>query len=131
MRPAALRSRQQLGFSYFPLIYESGGFGLLTRGPPLQTPSRDWCECPSSRHDRPQLPKRMSSTAIPLPNIGTSYDVEAEVGRGGMATVYRAFDRPHNRRVAEKVPDTETAASLGTTRFLPETTTAAGPGHPT
>jgi serine/threonine protein kinase/Flp pilus assembly protein TadD len=72
----------------------------------------------------------MTSTAEHLPNIGTSYDVEGEVGRGGMATVYRAFDRRHNRRVAVKVLDREIAASLGTARFLHEITTAAGLSHP-
>src|SRR6186997_2123903 len=65
-----------------------------------------------------------------LPNIGTSYDVEGELGRGGMATVYRAFDRRHNRRVAVKVLDPQVAASLGTSRFLQEITTAAGLSHP-
>ena len=65
-----------------------------------------------------------------VPNIGTAYDVEGEVGRGGMATVYRAYDRRHNRRVAVKVLDREVAASIGTARFLHEITTAAGLSHP-
>ncbi len=72
----------------------------------------------------------ISSATGPLPNIGASYDVEGEVGRGGMATVYRAYDRRHNRRVAVKVLDREVAASLGTARFLHEITTAAGLSHP-
>lgn len=72
----------------------------------------------------------MTSTASPPPNIGTSYDLEGEVGRGGMATVYRAYDRRHNRRVAVKVLDREVAASIGTARFLHEITTAAGLSHP-
>lgn len=48
------------------------------------------------------------------PNIGTAYDVEGEIGRGGMATVYRAHDNRHNRRVAVKVMSPEIAASMGT-----------------
>jgi len=72
----------------------------------------------------------MSASASPIPNIGTAYDVEGEVGRGGMATVYRAYDRRHNRRVAVKVLDREVAASLGTARFLHEIATAAGLSHP-
>ena len=72
----------------------------------------------------------MSTSTSPIPNIGTAYDVEGEVGRGGMATVYRAYDRRHNRRVAVKVLDREIAASLGTARFLHEIATAAGLSHP-
>ena len=65
-----------------------------------------------------------------LPNIGTAYDIEGEIGRGGMATVYRARDNRHNRRVAVKVMSPEIAASMGTARFLAEITTAAGLSHP-
>ena len=72
----------------------------------------------------------MTISTSPIPNIGTAYDVEGEVGRGGMATVYRAYDRRHNRRVAVKVLDREIAASLGTSRFLHEIATAAGLSHP-
>jgi serine/threonine protein kinase/tetratricopeptide (TPR) repeat protein len=65
-----------------------------------------------------------------LPNIGSSYDIEVEIGRGGMATVYSARDLRHNRRVAVKVMSPEIAASMGTARFLSEITTAAGLSHP-
>ena len=72
----------------------------------------------------------MTEPASANPNVGTAYDIEGEVGRGGMATVYRAYDRRHNRRVAIKVLNHEIAASLGTARFLQEITTAAGLSHP-
>ena len=72
----------------------------------------------------------MTDSPSANPNIGTAYDIEGEVGRGGMATVYRAYDRRHNRRVAVKVLNREIAASLGTARFLQEITTAAGLSHP-
>jgi serine/threonine protein kinase/Flp pilus assembly protein TadD len=65
-----------------------------------------------------------------VPNIGTAYDIEREIGRGGMATVYSARDTRHNRRVAVKVMSPEIAASMGTARFLSEITTAAGLSHP-
>ena len=65
-----------------------------------------------------------------VPNIGTAYDIEGEIGRGGMATVYSARDNRHNRRVAVKVMNPEIAASMGTARFLSEITTAAGLSHP-
>ena len=40
------------------------------------------------------------------------YAVERELGRGGMATVYLAFDRKHHRHVAIKVLKPEVAAAL-------------------
>jgi serine/threonine protein kinase/Tfp pilus assembly protein PilF len=64
------------------------------------------------------------------PDIGTSYSIDREIGRGGMATVYGANDLRHNRRVAVKIMNPEIAASMGTARFLSEITTAAGLSHP-
>jgi serine/threonine protein kinase/tetratricopeptide (TPR) repeat protein len=72
----------------------------------------------------------MTETNGSVPNIGTSYDIEREIGRGGMATVYSARDLRHNRRVAVKVMSPEIAAAMGTARFLSEITTAAGLSHP-
>ena len=72
----------------------------------------------------------MTTVREPLPDIGSSYSIEGEVGRGGMATVYAAHDRRHHRRVAVKVLNRDIAAALGTTRFLQEITTAAGLSHP-
>jgi serine/threonine-protein kinase len=56
--------------------------------------------------------------------------IEQELGRGGMATVYRARDRKHDRRVAVKVLRPQLAASLGAARFLYEIKSAAGLVHP-
>ncbi|HUQ20000.1 MAG TPA: protein kinase [Gemmatimonadaceae bacterium] len=64
------------------------------------------------------------------PDIGNAYQIDAELGSGGMATVYSARDLRHNRRVAVKVMKPEIAASMGTARFLSEITTAAGLSHP-
>lgn len=74
--------------------------------------------------------ERMTRHNGSIPNIGSAYDIEAEIGRGGMATVYSARDLRHNRRVAVKVMSPEIAASMGTARFLSEITTAAGLSHP-
>lgn len=56
--------------------------------------------------------------------------VEREIGRGGMATVFLAHDRKHDRPVAIKVLRRELAASVGPERFLREIRTAARLQHP-
>ncbi len=58
------------------------------------------------------------------------YDIERELGAGGMATVYLAQDRRHERRVALKVLRPELAATLGPERFLREIRIAANLTHP-
>jgi len=40
---------------------------------------------------------------VPLPDSIGRYEIRAELGRGGMATVYRAFDPRIKRDVAIKV----------------------------
>ena len=62
--------------------------------------------------------------------LGSSYVLERELGRGGMATVYLARDTKHLRHVALKVLHPELAASLGPERFRREITTAAQLQHP-
>jgi len=63
-------------------------------------------------------------------NLADRYAVERELGRGGMATVYLATDRKHQRSVAIKVLGHDLAASLGAERFLREIQTAARLQHP-
>lgn len=58
------------------------------------------------------------------------YDVEHELGGGGMAVVYLARDLRHDRRVAIKVLRPELAAAVGTDRFLREMQIAAQLTHP-
>src|SRR5512132_64694 len=58
------------------------------------------------------------------------YEVEREIGRGGMATVYLARDRKHDRRVALKMLDPELGAVLGVERFLAEIKVTANLQHP-
>ena len=62
--------------------------------------------------------------------LGDRYTIENELGRGGMATVYRARDPRHNRNVAVKVLNSDIAAALGTERFLQEIKTVASLTHP-
>jgi serine/threonine protein kinase/tetratricopeptide (TPR) repeat protein len=58
------------------------------------------------------------------------YEIEREIGRGGMATVYLAHDTHHERPVALKVLHPELAESLGGERFQREIKLAAGLQHP-
>ena len=58
------------------------------------------------------------------------YDVERELGRGGMAIVYLARDLKHRRSVAIKVLRPELASAIGGERFLREIDTAARLQHP-
>jgi serine/threonine protein kinase len=62
--------------------------------------------------------------------LSDKYDIERELGRGGMATVYLAQDRKHDRAVALKVLHPELSSSLGPDRFLREIKVAARLNHP-
>jgi eukaryotic-like serine/threonine-protein kinase len=58
------------------------------------------------------------------------YEVEREIGAGGMANVYLARDVRHHRRVALKVLKPELGAILGVERFLAEIRVTANLQHP-
>ena len=58
------------------------------------------------------------------------YDLEREIGAGGMATVYLARDVKHHRHVALKVMNAELGAVLGGDRFLSEIRVTANLQHP-
>ena len=58
------------------------------------------------------------------------YDLERELGRGGMATVFLARDRKLGRPVALKVLDPDLAATVGADRFLREVRLTANLQHP-
>ena len=63
-------------------------------------------------------------------DLSSRYRIEGEAGRGGMATVYRAWDLRHERFVAIKVLLPELASSIGRDRFLREISIAAQLRHP-
>ncbi len=58
------------------------------------------------------------------------YEIEREIGAGGMATVYLARDLRHDRCVALKVLNPELGAQLGPDRFLAEIRVTANLQHP-
>ena len=74
----------------------------------------------ATTHQRAQLETALAPT----------YVLQGEVGRGGMATVYRARDTRHARDVAIKVIRPDAASVLGAERFLAEIRLTANLTHP-
>ena len=70
----------------------------------------------------------------PVSQLRTSlkdrYEIEREVGAGGMATVYLARDLRHDRHVALKLLNPDLGAVLGLERFLAEIKVTANLQHP-
>ncbi|HET6681647.1 MAG TPA: protein kinase [Gemmatimonadaceae bacterium] len=62
--------------------------------------------------------------------LADRYELQEEIGRGGMATVFAARDLKHDRAVALKVIHPEASATLGADRFLREIAIAARLSHP-
>jgi hypothetical protein len=62
--------------------------------------------------------------------LANHYTIEHELGSGGMATVYLAHDRKHEREVAVKVLKPDLAAAVGPERFLREIRITAQLNHP-
>ncbi|MDO8502678.1 MAG: serine/threonine-protein kinase [Gemmatimonadaceae bacterium] len=63
-------------------------------------------------------------------SLSERYDIEREIGAGGMATVYLARDLRHDRHVALKLLNPELGAVLGVERFLAEIKVTANLQHP-
>src|SRR5687768_8344912 len=75
------------------------------------------------------MPDRLKDRVVAA--VGVQYDVEAEIGRGGSAVVYRAIDVRLRRKVALKVLPPELAYREDVrARFLREAQTAAQLSHP-
>ena len=72
----------------------------------------------------------LTQTACLAAALSGRYRLERELGAGGMATGYLAFDEKHDRKVAIKVLKPELAAVLGAERFVVEIKTTAAMSHP-
>ena len=72
----------------------------------------------------PEIPAALASA------LEERYTLRSLLGRGGMATVYEAWDRKHQRTIAIKVLQPELAASIGAERFLTEIQIVAQLSHP-
>jgi serine/threonine protein kinase len=62
--------------------------------------------------------------------LADRYELDREIGAGGMAHVYHAYDRQHGRDVAIKVMRPELSAAIGVERFLREIRIEARLQHP-
>ena len=62
--------------------------------------------------------------------LADRYEIEGELGQGGMAIVYLAHDVRHDRSVALKLVRPDLSAALGSERFLREIQIAAKLTHP-
>jgi tetratricopeptide (TPR) repeat protein len=78
---------------------------------------------PTDRNSFPILERLRSALA-------GKYDVEREIGRGGMAAIYLARDVRHPRNVAIKVLPPELATAIAAERFVLEIKTSAQLLHP-
>jgi tRNA A-37 threonylcarbamoyl transferase component Bud32/tetratricopeptide (TPR) repeat protein len=108
-----------------------------------QTPRRDsplyprqavrWLDAPrrSSIFPRREIRAIVIDELIQLRDtLAPRYLLAEEIGRGGMATVYRARDTKHDRDVAVKVLDPSLASAIGLERFQREIAIAAALQHP-
>ena len=71
------------------------------------------------------------STARLQAALAARFRIERELGRGGMATIYLAYDLRQERPVAIKVIHDQLAATIGADRFLREIKLTAQLRHPT
>ena len=82
--------------------------------------------------DRPlPLPPDHSAAQARLTEIlGDRYTLEREIGKGGMATVFLARERKHDRPVVIKAMNPEATLAYGNRRFLDEVRVVARLAHP-
>ena len=62
----------------------------------------------------------MDTSAVLNKALVGRYEIEREIGAGGMASVYLARDVKHRRQIALKLLKPELGAVLGVERFLAE-----------
>src|SRR5438128_9972340 len=63
-------------------------------------------------------------------SLAPQYDVEREIGAGGMARVFLAVEQHPHRRVAIKVLDPEVSTRLLRERFIREVDLSSNLSHP-
>jgi serine/threonine-protein kinase len=81
----------------------------------------------------PRFPRegnRTTTITVPPDGLGGRYVLDREIGRGGMATVYLAYDSREQRQVAVKIMHSRLTHGLDGRRFLREIEIAASLSHP-
>ena len=76
------------------------------------------------------MEERVSDPALMPSILAHGYEIERELGRGGMATVYLARDTRHDRAVAIKVLSPDLSQAFGIERFQREIAITAKLAHP-
>src|SRR5512142_282001 len=76
------------------------------------------------------MEERVSDPALMPSILAHGYEIERELGRGGMATVYLARDTRHGRAVAIKVLSPDLRQAFGIERFQREIAITAKLAHP-
>jgi tRNA A-37 threonylcarbamoyl transferase component Bud32/TolB-like protein len=87
-------------------------------------------ESPGTRVDEQTPPAFRPAADLRAGLAERGIELGEEIGRGGMAIVYRACDRRHGRQVVVKVLRPEAQVVLGQDRFLREIQIAASLHHP-
>jgi eukaryotic-like serine/threonine-protein kinase len=85
---------------------------------------------PAPAYAAPLVERLARAEVLPPGTRLGGYEIERELGHGGMATVWLAEDVRHHRRVAIKVLHPELSAVLGSGRFLKEIELTANLQHP-
>src|SRR5262245_37576319 len=73
---------------------------------------------------------RRVTSSTPLPGAFGRYEIEQIIGKGGMGSVYKAFDRELHRLVALKIPHVQPDDPESLQRFKQEAQAAATFNHP-
>jgi eukaryotic-like serine/threonine-protein kinase len=84
----------------------------------------------SGPDSRVSLSRRAVTGSVPTLALGGRYQLDRELGRGGMATVYLAFDLRYDRPVAFKLLRRDVTVAIDAERFRREIATAARLQHP-
>ena len=80
--------------------------------------------------DRPVEVSEEDSAPVLAGELADQYQIERELGEGGMARVFLAHESKHGRRVVLKVLKPEVASQFGHERFLREARIVAQLAHP-
>jgi eukaryotic-like serine/threonine-protein kinase len=85
---------------------------------------------PALDYVAPLVDRLARAESLPAGTRLGRYEVQRQLGRGGMATVYLAQDPRHHRSVAIKVLHSDVGLTIGPERFLREIDVAAHLQHP-